>query len=143
MSDSFLEVDRDGAAPPRRFAFLAGALAVTAAGLAFALWLGSWAYDTRRYSQHVGRLERLLPKSPGLDLTVQAFEEEGTPLLARADTPDELQALAARLAGKQAAEVLEKGARWPHTRVFGAPDMLYFVYFDAERVMRGFTCVSR
>jgi hypothetical protein len=26
--------------------------------------------------------------------------------------------------------------------VFRAPDMLYFIYFDADGVMSGFTCVS-
>ena len=128
---------------PRRGIFFAGAALVTAGGLAFALWLGSWAFDLRRYSQHVGRLERLLAKEPSLDLTVRAFEEEGTPLAARADDAAELQAIAERLAGRHTSEVVEKGTRWPHTRVFSAPDMLYFVYFDGERVMRGFTCVSR
>lgn len=128
---------------PRRGIFFAGAALVTAGGLAFALWLGSWAFDLRRYSQHVGRLEGLLAKEPPLDLTVRAFEEEGTPLAARADSPAELAEVAGRLAGRHASEVLEKGTRWPHTRVFRAPDMLYFVYFDGERTMRGFTCVSR
>jgi hypothetical protein len=116
---------------------------VTAGGLAVALWLGSWAFDLRRYSQHVGRLERLLAKEPALDLTVQAFEEEGTPLAAKADSRAELLAVAERLAGRHAPEVVEKGTRFAHTRVFRAPDMLYFVYFDGDRIMRGFTCVSR
>lgn len=128
---------------PRRGPFFAVAAVVTAGGLAVALWLGSWAFDLRRYAQHVGRLERLLAKEPPLDLTVQAFEEEGTPLVARADTRAELLAVAERLAGSHAPEVVEKGTRWPHTRVFRAPDMLYFVYFDGDRIMRGFTCVSR
>ena len=74
---------------------------------------------------------------------VRAFEEEGTPLLARADTEAELVAVAGRLAGPRQAEVLDQGRRWPRTRVFRAADMLYFVYFDADGVMSGFTCVSR
>jgi hypothetical protein len=128
---------------PRRGLFLAAAAVVTAGGLAVALWLGSWAFDLRRFSVHVGRLERLLAKEPKLDIVVQAFEEEGTPLAARADSLAELQEVAERLAGRHAPEVVEKGTRFAHTRVFGAPDMLYFVYFDADRTMRSFTCVSR
>jgi len=45
--------------------------------------------------------------------------------------------------GPRRDEVLEKGARWPHTRVFDAADMRYFIYFDADEVMRDFTLVSR
>lgn len=122
---------------------LAGAALLTAAGLACALWLGSWAFDLRRQTEHVGRLERLLAKKPALDLVIRAFEEEGTPLLARADTEAELVAVAGRLAGPRQAEVLDQGRRWPRTRVFHAADMLYFVYFDGDGVMSGFTCVSR
>ena len=122
---------------------LAGAAVLTGAGLAGALWLGSWAFEVRRQTQHVGRLERLLAKEPALDLVVQAFEEEGTPLLALADTESDLEAVAGRLAGARLAEILDKGKRWSRTRVFSATDMLYFVYFDAQGVMRGFTCVSR
>ena len=122
---------------------LAGAAVLTATGLAGALWLGSWAFEVRRLTQHVGRLERLLAKEPPLDLVVRAFEEEGTPLLALADTESDLESVAARLAGARQAEVMDKGKRWPRTRVFSAADMLYFVYFDAQGVMRGFTCVSR
>jgi hypothetical protein len=124
---------------------MAVAAAATTAGLGFALWLGAWAFDVRRYTQHVGRLERLqaTDPTPRLALVVQAFEEEGTPLLAAADDEATLRAIAERYAGERSAEVLEKGRRWPRVRVFQAPDMLYVLYFDAEGVMRGFTVVSR
>jgi hypothetical protein len=121
---------------------MAGAAALTLGGLLGALWLGSWAFDMRRYAQHVGRLERLLQKQPPLPLVVQAFEEEGTPLVGKADSLAELRDLAARLAPARDAEVLEKGRPWARTRVFRAPDMLYFIFFDGEDVMRGFVCVS-
>jgi hypothetical protein len=115
----------------------------TAAGLAFAHWLGAWAFDVRRYTQHVGRLERLLATepTPRLGLVVQAFQDEGTRLVAGSDNEAELQALAERYGGDQAADVLEKGRRWPHVRVFETPDMRYVVFFDGERLMRGFTVV--
>ena len=51
--------------------------------------------------------------------------------------------MADRYGRERSAEVLEKGRRWPHVRVFQAPDMLYVLYFDGERVMRGFSVVSR
>jgi hypothetical protein len=121
---------------------MAGAAALTLGGLLGALWLGSWAFDVRRYTQHVGRLERLLQKQPAMPLVVQALEEEGTPLVGQADSEGELRELARRLAGARASEVLEKGRPWPHTRAFRAADMLYFIYFDGAGVMRGFTCVS-
>jgi hypothetical protein len=124
---------------------MAVAAVATAAGLAFALWLGAWAFDVRRYTQHVGRLERLqaTDPTPRLALVVQAFEEEGTRLVAEADTEAELREVAERWAGEKAAEVLEKGGRWPHVRVFQTADMRYLLYFDGEGVMRGFTVVSR
>ena len=120
-----------------------GAAVLTAAGLLGALWLGSWAFDMRRYSQHVGRLERLVEKEPLLDVVVKALEDEGTPLVAGADGDRDLVSLAERLGGGKRAEVLDKGKRWPRTRVFRAADMLYFLYFDGTGVLRGFTCVSR
>ncbi len=128
---------------PKRGYVFAGAAVLTAAGLLGALWLGSWAFDLRRYSQHVGRLERLVAKEPALDVVVKALEDEGTPLVAGADAYSDLVALAERLGGGKRAEVLDKGKRWPRTRVFRAADMLYFLYFDGADVLRGFTCVSR
>lgn len=122
---------------------MAVAAVITLSGLGFAFYLGSWAFDLRRYSQHVGRLERLLQKQPALELVVQGLEEEGTPLLASADTGAEVEGLAARFGGAHTAEVTEKGKRWPHVRVFRAADMIYVLYFDGDRVMRGFTCRSR
>ena len=131
-----------GSEGPRRAYIMAGAAALTLGGLLGALWLGSWAFDVRRYTQHVGRLERLLQKQPPLPLVVQALEEEGTPLVGKADSLAELRDLAPRLARARATEVLEKGRPWPRTRVFRTADMLYFIFFDGEGVMRGFVCVS-
>jgi hypothetical protein len=127
---------------PKRGYVLAGAAVLTAAGLAGALWLGSWAFEVRRFATHNGRLERLLAKKPALDLVVQALEEEGTPLVAQADSEADVLVIAGRLGGDKRAEVVAKGKRWPRTRVFRAADMRYFIYFDEEGMMRGFTCVG-
>ena len=128
-------------APKRGYVF-AGAALLTAAGLVGALWLGSWAFAIRSQTQHVGRLERLLAKKPSLDLVVRALEDEGTPLVGRAEKESELDAVASRFAGDRQAEVVRQGKPWPRTRVFRAPDMLYFIYFDADGGMKGFTCVT-
>ena len=111
------------AAPKRGYVF-AGAALLTGAGLMGALWLGSWAFEIRSRAQHVGRLERLLAKKPPLDLVVRALEDEGTPLVGRADTEADLQALAGRFAGARQAAVVDQARRWPSTRVFRAADML-------------------
>jgi hypothetical protein len=133
-----------GSTPRRRGVAIGVAIAATALGLAGALWLGSWAFDMRRYSYHVGRLERLQEKKPEMALVERAFaEEEGTQPLAKADTESELREVAARHAGASAALVVEKGRHWSRTRVFAAPDMLYFIFFDEQGVMCGFTVVSR
>lgn len=127
----------------KRLWILAGALAVTLAALALAMLLGSASFDFRRYSQHQGRLQKVLREAPTADRLDQAFRDEGTVALAVARSPEEVEREAARRGKAKAAEIREKGARSSETRVYQAGDMLYFVYFDAEGVMRDFTCVSR
>jgi hypothetical protein len=118
-------------------------MAITAGVAYLAFLLGAWGFDTRRYGQHEARLRKLLLANPRLDQVVQAFEAEGSPLVASASGPRELEQVAAERARDQKGEVVEKGARWPQTRVFAAGDMLYFIFFDETGVMRDFTLVSR
>ena len=127
----------------KRFWILAGAAAVTLGSLALAMLLGSASFDFRRYSQHQKRLEKVMREQPTVDLLNRAFQDEGTTLLAAPVTPGEKQRAIADHGGKKAAEIREKSARHAQTRVYQTADMLYFVYFDAEGVMRDFTCVSR
>jgi hypothetical protein len=127
----------------KRLVIVAGSLAATLVMCYAAFVLGTWGFDTRRFSQHQGRLERLLHKQPTLDLVVQALEDEGTPLVMAADGEESLRIAAETYGGKKKAEVLEKGRRWGRTRVFRAADMTYFIFFDRAAVMRDFTCVSR
>lgn len=127
----------------RRVVFLALAVAVTAVLAGLALFLGAWGFDFRRYSQHNGRLQRLMDHKPHLDQVVEALQAEGSPLVAAPEAEPALRAEAARHGGPKAAEVLQKGRRFRHTRVFLAADMIYFVYFDDAGVMKDFMCVSR
>jgi hypothetical protein len=130
-------------AGPSRTAVLVASVAITAGVAYLAFLLGAWGFNTRRYSQHERRLQKLLLAEPRLDQVVQAFEEEGSALVASARGAGELQAVAAKYAGERAAAVGEKGARWPQTRVFAAGDMYYFVFFDDGGVMRGFALATR
>lgn len=126
-----------------RAAILTASVAITAGVAYLAFLLGAWGFNTRRYGQHEGRLRKLLLASPRLEQVVQAFEEEGSPLVAAPADPREVEKLAAELAGPQARLVVEKGARWPQTRVFAAGDMVYFIFFDEAGVMRDFAFVTR
>jgi hypothetical protein len=127
----------------KRLAMVAGSLAATLLACYAALLLGSWGFDTRRFAQHQGRLQRLLAQAPRLDHVVQGLENEGSPLLAAPRGEREVRQVAWERGGLKSREILEKGRLWPQTRVFAAGDMVYFLYFDREGVMRDFTCVSR
>jgi hypothetical protein len=127
----------------KRFWMLAGAFLVTIAALSLAMLLGSASFDFRRFSQHEGRLRRVLREAPTAERLTRGLADEGTPLLATATRPEEVERLAAAYGGKRAAEIREKARRFGQMRVFRAADMLYFVYFDGDGVMRDFTCVSR
>lgn len=128
---------------PPRAAILVASMAITAGVAYLAFLLGAWGFDTRRYGQHDARLRKLLLASPRLDQVVQAFEAEGSPLVASASGPRELERVAAEHAAGKKAEVVGKGARWPEVRVFAAGDMVYFIFFDEAAVMRDFAFVSR
>ena len=127
----------------RRFWIVAGALAVTLGILALAFWLGSASFDVRRYSQHNERLGKVLRERPEADRLTRGLEAEGSPLLLTATSASEKERAAAERGAARAAEIREKAARHSELRVYQAGDMLYFVYFDQEGLMRDFTCVSR
>jgi hypothetical protein len=126
-----------------RAGIMVASVAITAGIAYLAFLLGAWGFDTRRYSQHEGRLRKLLLATPRLPQVVQAFEEEGSPLVASPAGPRELEKVAAEWAGAKKEEVIAKGTRWAQTRVFVAGDMVYFIFFDQDGVMRDFTFVSR
>jgi hypothetical protein len=125
-----------------RFWILAGAVAVSLAALALAFVLGSASFDFRRYAQHEGRLRKVLREAPTAELLTRALQDEGAPLVAAALSREQAERAIAAHGGRKSGEIRGKAARYPQLRVFRATDMLYFVYFDAEGVMRDFTCVG-
>jgi len=127
----------------KRFWILAGAAVVTLGGLVVAMLLGSASFDFRRYTQHQRRLAKVMREAPTADRLTRGFADEGTILLAVARTPPDVEREASTRGGKKAAEIREKAAGNAETRVYQTADMLYFIYFDKDGVMRDFTCVSR
>jgi len=132
----------DERSPLKRGWIFAGALLLTGLACALAFWLGAWSFDFRRYSQHEGRLRRLVLQEPTRDRVERGLADEGSPLIEAPEGPAALEKVARSLGGRKAGEVLTKGRRWPTTRVFRAGDMLYFLYFDRDDVLRDYTCVS-
>ena len=127
----------------KRFWIMGGALAVTLGALALAMLLGSASFDFRRYTVHRQRMQKVLREQPTADRLTRGLADEGTVLLAVLRSREDVGREASARGGKNAAEVREKAARHARTRVYQASDMLYFVYFDADGVMRDFTCASR
>jgi len=127
----------------KRFWILAAAVVVTLASLALAMWLGSASFDFRRYTVHQRRMEKVLREAPSADRLTRGLADEGTPLVAVLTTRADVDREAGARGRAKAAEIREKGARHAETRIYQAGDMLYFVYFDADGLMRDFTCVSR
>jgi hypothetical protein len=128
----------------KRVAILAGALVVTLGSLWLAMSLGSLAFEVRRTTQHDRRLRKVMaePQVTAERLT-KAFVDEGTLLLAAPGSPEERERVIAGPGGKRAAELRDKVARYPDMRVFATDDMLYFVFFDGDGLMRDFALVSR
>jgi len=129
--------------PAKRAVALLGAAGATLLVGLLAFYLGAWGFGFQRFSRHEGRLRRLLALQPHLEQVVQALNDEGSPLEAAPESRAELRRIVKERGGNKAEEILEKGDRWPKTRVFVAGDMVYFLFFDGEGLMRDFTCVSR
>ena len=135
--------DRPEPPPPARLDRRRRARGRAASCCYLALILGAWGFDFRRTSQHEGRLRRLVQQQPTLDRVVRGLADDGSPLIESPDGPAALEAVASRHGGAKAGEVRAKGRRWPTTRVFRAGDMIYFLYFDGDDVLRDYTWVTR
>ncbi len=127
----------------KRFWMLAGALVVTLAALWLAMLLGSASFDYRRYTQHENRLRKVMREQPTVARLTQGLQDEGTALVGAPTSADEAERVIAQRGGKKTAELRTKAGRYPEMRVYSAADMLYFIFFDGDGVMRDFTCVSR
>jgi hypothetical protein len=137
-----LESDSERPSARIRLAILAGSLATTAFIGYLVLRIGAWGFGFRRFSQHEGRLRRLLPQQPTLERVVNGLNNEGSRLVAAPETAEALARAVAERGGRRSDEIRAKAARYRYTRVFLAGDMVYFIFFDEARVMRDFTCVS-
>jgi hypothetical protein len=127
----------------KRFWIIGGALAVTLGTLSVAFWLGAASFDARRYDQHRRRLQKVMREQPTADRLTRGLEAEGSTLVVTAGTAEEKERAAVTRGGARRPEIREKATRHAELRVYQAGDMLYFVYFDRDGVMRDFTCVSR
>jgi hypothetical protein len=85
----------------KRFWILAGAVVITLSALAVALLLGSASFDFRRYSQHQGRLAKVLREQPTADRLTRGLADEGTVLLAVAATREEVEREASTRGGRR------------------------------------------
>ena len=119
------------------FVFGAAAL-ITAAILALALALGSWAFNHREATLHHGRLQRLTEQHPAGPRVEAAILAEGGRLVGRARSGGELEALVARWAPGSEADIVSLGRRYPTTRVAVVGGMAYFLFFDGQDELRDF-----
>jgi hypothetical protein len=115
-------------------------LVLTGVGLTGALLFGGLYYQFRRATSHEKRLYGILEQTPTLYQVTEGLKEKA-PLLASPESTTELESWASKWPSKRD-EILEKAAMWSLTRVFDAGDMIYFVYFDEDEVMKDFTYVD-
>ena len=118
-------------------------MAVTALTLSLALGLGSWAYRHRRGSLHEGRLRRLLEAKPTSWQVSEALRAEGAMEVEVPPTDDQLRRLATQWSPGSADDVVARRRQWHELRIYGLPDVLYFLYFDGEGVLRDYVLLAR
>ena len=126
-----------------RFWILAGAFTATVVTLAVALFLGSLAFNYHRHLEHEELLREVVARQWTAERLTQWLRDvKSAPLLAVLQSPADVEREALTRGGRKAAEIREKAGRHAQVRIYQAADMLYFVYFDEDGVMRDFTCVG-
>ena len=126
-----------------RRAVLAGSVVLASAGLYLVMLLGAWAIEVAPVLFHQARLRRLVQQHPRLDRVTRGLEDEGSRLVAAPSTEAERRRVVAEWGKDKAAVVLETASRYPRTRVHVSGDRAYFLFFDAQDVLREAVCVCR
>jgi hypothetical protein len=127
-----------------RFWIRAAALALSLVMLSVALLLGSLAFNHHRHMEHEDLLRQVVARHWTAErLTLWLRDVKDAPLLAVLRSPEDVARESASRGAGRAAEIREKARRYAQVRVYEAGDMLYFVFFDDEGVMRDFELVSR
>jgi hypothetical protein len=134
-------LEEDPRAARKRLIRALAASAVATSGLLLALVLGTIGYDIRRSNMHEARLKGILVQKPTVYQVTEGLKEKA-PLAEVVESPEELEAAVDRWGGGEREEILEKAKRFPQLRIYSAGDMMYFIYFDAESIMRDYVCVS-
>ena len=127
---------------PRKHVILAAALAASGVLLGGVLWIGSWAYDTRRMTLHEARLRKVLAQAPTADRLSRGLTAEGSPLLVVATNPGEVTKAVTAWGGARKEEILAKAKRFPAMRVHQAGDVAYFLFFDESGVLKDYVCAA-
>jgi hypothetical protein len=108
--------------------------------VAIAVVLGAACHHEREIKHHREKLLRLLERK----LTVVQVEAEIGEAPFRVATPIHANELAQTWTNPMNSpeEVREKVRKWPQTRIYLKSPMVYVVYFDADGVMRDFSCLA-
>lgn len=125
----------------RRFLTAVVAALVTVAGLVIALVLGTFGYDIRRSVLHEARLKGILVQTPTEYQVTEGLKEKA-PLVAIVESPADLDDAIGKWGAAKESEIREKAARWPDLRIYAAGDMMYFIFFDRDHIMRDYVYVS-
>ncbi len=128
---------------PSRPLVIAGSVVLASLALYMALWLGAWAFDIRRFTTHDTRLRRLVQQQPSMDRVTRGLEDEGSRLVAAPATEEELRRVVAERGKDKGPAILDKARRYPKTRIHVAGDMVYFLFYDGEGVLRDYVLVTR
>lgn len=127
---------------PRKHVILAAALAASGVLLGGVLWLGAWAYDTRRMTLHDARLRKVLAQAPTADRLSRGLAAEGSPLLVIAMNPGEVARAVTEWGGARKEEIMAKAKQFPAMRVHQAGDVAYFLFFDKAGVLKDYVCAA-